>query len=107
MNAIDELVKNIMDEFNNSLDYKVLLIKDHFKFELQRMATTAYNLGETDGIKKEADRCAKPIVREFFDVSGGMKTKQGLHGILYSVEGLIWYSTPETAQAYHDKRKDR
>ena len=106
MNAIDELVKNIVDEFNNSLDYKVLLIKDHFKFELQRMATTAYNLGETDGIKKEADRRTKPIDREFF-TKNAMRTKEGLHGTLYSQDGLVWFSTPKTAQASYDKRQDR
>ena len=103
MNAIDELVKNIVDEFNNSLDCKVLLIKDHFKFELQRMATTAYNLGETNGIKKEAGKYAKPIDREFF-TKNAMRTKEGLHGTLYSVDGLLWYSTPKTAQASYERQ---
>ena len=102
--VLEKLIELIKDSFSNSLDQKAMLIKKEFDLEIQRIATSAYNAGVADGIKKEADRCAKPIVREFFDVSGDMKTKPGIHGKLYSVDGLLWYSTPQTAQASYERQ---
>ena len=46
-------------------------------------------------------------IKQAFQNETTMKTKQGNGGLLYSVDSLIWFSTPETAQASHDKRKDR
>ena len=104
MKAIDELTKLIIISFSTSLNQKGTLIEQEFELEIKRIARFAYTIGVEAGRKEEADR-----IKEYGDkFSTGpettMKTKPGIHGTLYSVDGLLWYSTPKTAQASYERQ---
>ena len=107
MNAVDQLAELIIGSINDTIHERDAILKGMIRLEILRIKTSAFNAGKIAGRKEEADR-----IKEYGDkFSTGpettMKTRQGLRGTLYSLDSLTWFSTPETAQASHDKRQDR
>ena len=104
MNAVDQLAELIIGSINDTIDERDAILKGMIRLEILRIQTSAFNAGKIAGRKEEIDTIKAYADKFSTGPETTMKTKPGIHGTLYSVDGLLWYSTPKTAQASYERQ---